>query len=1160
MKNKLLLLFAKRSVRWALGSLLGLVALYFLLGYFAVDPLAKRLLPWVAERQLASRMSVGHVRFDPLRLQLTVDQLRLARRDGAPLAGFERLYLDLEADGLLHRAWHLHAIRLSGPSGTLEIGADGKLNWAELIAKLNEDKKPDDNTLPRLVIDHLVIEGGSLHYAERNRPKPFTAALSPLALELDGFSTLPQDRGDYLIAARMPEQGATLRWKGSLGVNPLASAGAVEIEGLKLPKLAQFIGKQSLPVAITDGRLGAALKYDFAMVTLSNQAEPQPRASLHDVTLRLQQLAAQLNPQTVATLGDAEANLPDLDLALAQGGKMHIQNLSLHASDIGLQHESKHLLKLARADFDTLGFDLASNRLDIGRILLQQGEVTATRARDGTLDWQSIAPAAETAPEPAAAPSGKPLQLAIGEIKLAQWQANIEDQTFVHPLTLGIGHIDTALALHDDGSGPSVDGLQATLTQVSMKSALQAQPVASLAGIELGHSTLNVAEHEAQLSGIVISGLQTAVTMDAKHALNWSGILQTVPAQAATPAKASGPSWNATLKRLRLQNAAVHIEDASSGRPVALDVQNGIAELRDVTLDLAKPIPLKAGFQLKQGGRFDAAGKLAPAPLKADLDLKLQGLPLAIFSPYLNQHALLKLTDGNVGAHGKLAMRSGKKLNGQFTGGFAVNNLAITEEVDNRPFLSWQSVASDSVRYTLAPAGLHIDELRIDHPTGRLIIFEDKSINVQRMLRPAATPASPPEARPDHAEPFAVALDRLSISGADLEFADLSLLPQFGAHVHDLTGVINGLTTDPAGSAQVELDGKVDDYGSARVRGALQPFRATDNTDLKVAFRNLEMSRLTPYSGKFAGRKIDSGKLSVDLEYKIKNRQLAGANKFVINSLKLGERVESRDAVNLPLDLAIALLEDSNGVIDLDLPIAGSLDDPQFSYGKVVWKAIVNVISKIATAPFRALGKLLGISSEKLEAIAFDPGASALAPPEQEKLKALADAMTKRPALSLHIVPAYDPAADKAALQETATRAAVLKEMGVTLKAGEQAGPIDLANVKVQAALDNLYKDLKGEPRSLKAVDAIRDYFRKSKPEDLPRYTKIAEELKAAVKVSDADLAHVASARAEAIRSYLTGTAGLPAERITLADPVKAASKDKGVPLKLELGVAKPAR
>ena len=192
---------------------------------------------------------------------------------------------------------------------------------------------------------------------------------------------------------------------------------------------------------------------------------------------------------------------------------------------------------------------------------------------------------------------------------------------------------------------------------------------------------------------------------------------------------------------------------------------------------------------------------------------------------------------------------------------------------------------------------------------------------------------------------FPVSIETVRIENAALEFADLSLKPQFGTQIHSLTGVINGVSTNASAIAQVELDGKVDDYGAARIRGSVQPFKATNFTDLKLAFTNLEMNRLTPYSGKFAGRRIDSGKLSVDLEYKIKQRQLSGENKFVINKLKLGEKVDSAEAANLPLDLAIAILEDSDGVIDLDLPITGSLDDPKFSYGSIVWKAIRNAVS-----------------------------------------------------------------------------------------------------------------------------------------------------------------------------------------------------------------------
>ncbi|MCA1979104.1 MAG: DUF748 domain-containing protein, partial [Thiobacillus sp.] len=439
-----------------------------------------------------------------------------------------------------------------------------------------------------------------------------------------------------------------------------------------------------------------------------------------------------------------------------------------------------------------------------------------------------------------------------------------------------------------------------------------------------------------------------------------------------------------------------------------------------------------------------------------------------------------------------------------------------------------------------------------------------------------AKPAAPGQAAPPV---FPVAVERVRIVGANAEFADLSLTPQFGTRMHDLSGVVTGLSSDPQTTAQVELDGKVDDYGSARVRGSLQPFRATEFTDLTLAFRNLEMTRLTPYSGKFAGRRIDSGKLSVDLEYKIKARQLSGENKFIVNKLKLGERVESPDAVNLPLDLAIALLEDSNGVIDLDLPVSGSLDDPKFSYGRIIWKAIVNVLTKLVTAPFRALGKLLGVSSEKLEAVDFDPGSSALLPPEQEKLKTLAEALAKRPALTLTLEPGYDPEADRRALQVQAMRRDAAAAAGIKLAEGEAPGPVDVNNYKIQTWLEDRYKAAAGKEAYQKLRAGYQDknasaaarVLESETVERLARrfktrdegpasafHAELLERLTQQTKVGDEALTRLAQARGQAMRDALLKL-GLDPARVAVGAPAAQPLKDRFVGSKLTLGAGRAA-
>ncbi len=1010
----------------------GLLAVYLVFSYFAVDPLAQRILPGFAEKNLASQLQVDRVSFDPLRLILTVDGLRLSTHDGSPLASFERLYVNMEASGLFRFAWRFKDIRLTAPQVTLDIAPDGQLNWSELLARLSEGEKEESATIARVLIDHILIEHGNILYEERNRSTPFRAVLQPLGLELDGLSTLPQDRGDYAILAQLPEQGGTLKWKGDLGLNPLISSGEVEVEGIKLAKLAEIVRTEADMVKVTEGELGTRFSYRFAIV--KGDTESFPQVQVENLGLILDRVAADLTAPTGAqssvALEQLSLQLPALSFSMQTGAQLSFQNLDMALQQLSLTSQNNILFSLNQAELNGLGLDLADNQLQAGEILLKQGTINILRSNNGSVDWQQLA------------------------------------------------------------------------------EAFSSQP---------------------------------------------SGVPVTESNASADP-PASAPEWKFAVSRLALEGTAVHIEDRTTRTPVVFDIQNLDIELQELSQDLAKPLPLKGALQVKQGGMLEVGGNLVLSPMKADLQVKLADLALKTFSPYINQVALLKLDQGALRIDGKLALDNAKSLKGQFQGGFGVRQLAISEEATGASFLAWKDVASNSLKYTLSPARLHMAELRIIQPAGKFIIYEDGTMNVQRILRQqdAGPPAKVESSGKDN---FQIGIERVSVDGANFEFADLTLRPQFGTHINSLSGVINGLSSDPATTAQVELDGKVDEFGSARIRGSVQPFQATDFTDLKLTFQNLEMNRLTPYSGKFAGRKIDSGRLSVDLEYKIKQRQLAGENKFVINKLKLGERVESPDAMSLPLDLAIALLEDSDGLIDLDLPISGSLDDPQFSYGKIIWKAVVNVLTKIVTSPFRALGKLLGADSEKMQDVGFDPGRAELAPQEREKLKTIAEAMNKRPSLTLNLVPAFDPVVDKVALQDLATRRDVLEEMGIKLQADEQSGPIDLGNPKAQSAIERLLKSRTGGGSSLKAVDAVKDYFRKSKPEDLPIYTEKLDQLRATVSVSDEDLLQLAQLRADSMQDYLVKSSELDATRVAIAEASKVTGDGKLVHLRMELGV-----
>lgn len=1134
--------------------LAGLFAVYLVFGFFLVNPLAQRLLPWIGEDMLASRLSAERVEFNPLTLETTVLGLQLAEPDGKPLAGFERLYVNLETTGLFRWAWRIAQIELDRPHGRIEIRPGGKLNWAALIASMGgASEEPPSDRMVRVLVDRLRIDNGDIEYIDANRRgEPFRMVLEPLGIELDGLSTLPEDRGDYLIAARLPEQGGTLKWTGDIALNPLASQGQLALEGVKLNNLLRVI-KSPRNFELPSGVAAAGVHYRFAVVR---------RPSGEDAPwLRVDQ---------------AHLLVQDLTLAPRAGGAP--------------------VLRLAEARLADASFDLEAREVGVGSVSLTGGQAALTRNAQGTVDWQTLfapaqmeAPAAEPATDRAAAadptPPVVPWKIGVREIRLADWKASFTDEGYVRPLRVDAEGLTLTAALAGQiGKTAQIDlgPLNVKLGPVSVHSADES--VGQLERAALINARLASPGNRVVIEALELSGARTGVELDRQRNLNWARILQRTAATGpapASPASTESAALDLQLARLSVDGIEIGMVDRSTTRPVRLDLTQGSVVLTNLGSDLNSAVPLKAKFSLKQGGRFDASGSVTPAKPAGRLDIALSGLALKTFAPYVNQFARLSLHSGTATTRGRLAFeQAASRLRLDFGGRFAVDNLAITEEETGEAFLGWEKLSSERVQLKLGPNGLHMRELVALNPFGKVIIFEDQSLNLKRILRKPPGDAAPAEpAGSTAADAFPLVIERVRIVGGNAEFADLSLTPQFGTRMHGLTGVVTGLSTDPTATAQVELDGKVDEFGSARVRGTIQPFRATEHTDLKLAFRNLEMTRLTPYSAKFAGRRIDSGRLSVDLEYKIQRRQLAGDNKFIVNKLKLGERVDSPDAVNLPLDLAIALLQDSQGVIDLDLPVSGSLDDPQFSYGAIIWKAIVNVLTRLVTAPFRALGALLGIGAEQLEAVGFEPGSSALPPPEQEKLKAVAEALAKRPALTLTVEPGYDPAADRRALQEMTMRREAAAVAGTEVAAGEAAGPVDVNDYKIQTWLEDRYAEIAGK----EAYQTLRAEFRdpdagvvgrvmesqflerlgrrfKTRDAGPPSafHLELLERLTRQTEIRDEALIELARARGQAMREALLGR-GLDERRIELGEPASREAADQLVASKLTLDAAREA-
>jgi hypothetical protein len=400
-----------------------------------------------------------------------------------------------------------------------------------------------------------------------------------------------------------------------------------------------------------------------------------------------------------------------------------------------------------------------------------------------------------------------------------------------------------------------------------------------------------------------------------------------------------------------------------------------------------------------------------------------------------------------------------------------------------------------------------------------------------------------------------VRIGRILVRDGETDFTDLSLPLPFAARVRDMQGELSTIDSSSAAPSRIRIEGRVDEYGLARVDGQLRVSSPTDLADIGVLFRNIEMPPLSPYTVKFAGRRIARGKINLDLRYRFEERRLVGENRIVIDELELGEKVPQPDAMDLPLGLAVALLKDANGRIDIDMPVSGSLDDPQFGIGRVLWKAFVNLVTRIATSPFRLLGGLVGREAEDLGTIEFAPGRADLLPPEREKILRVAEALGQRPSLAVEIPPVVDPEADAAVLRTARMQEIVDREIGASGKA-----PTGRALEKrTREVVESLFgREVADEP-----LDTLRARFTAPPPDDpggRPQLDEPAylEELRTRIAqrqvISADDLALLGNQRATGIRDGLVTGGQVPAARVRITGARQASARDGSwVPVELRL-------
>ena len=1101
------------------AAVAALVLVYALVGFLLAPWLAGRELSRLVEENLHHRASIGRIAFNPFTLSLHATGFSLQTMDGRPVLGFSEATVGLSWSSILRRALVLSEVKLVDPSVRVEISKDGRLNLGALAAGAGGGSNGGEPL--RFSVGHLAIANGLVEFEDAR--EGYRNRIEGLSLELASLSNLDSDTGPFALVGRTPG-GATLGWKGEISLSPLTASGTLAVRDASLPELNPYLDDFA-QARIAAGRADLELPYRFAL------EQGKPRFTIVGAKLGVRDLevAARGSDAPFAKLGRLALEGVDLDYQ-----KLQVTAQALRVSDSVLNANRN-----------------AQGEFDLARIL-----------RGGAARPAGAAPAS--------ASGSSAWRAVIAAVELSNVSASYSDETAKNPLSVSVRGLGAKLKFEAESGG---DGLrlragpgEIRLDEVRAGAARQDKPALRIADISISGVRFDGGSRAFDLDAARIGSLDVDATMEAGRL----SLLDLVPAGGKDD---GAKPLAARLKSLEIAGGNAAFADRESGVTLALEHLG--ARLTGASSDASKPVEFELTAGVRGGGRIGARGRAVPAAGTLEAKVEASGVALAPLQSLIGRFEGVKLASGAASLSGTLkAGGKGPKLN--YTGSASATDVAIDDNAGAR-LIAWKSLATDSLRIALAPNRVEVDELRLSAPSGKLAIAADGTTNLGRAFaRKGPTPASA-KAGSGEEDAVAVTVRRLRVDRGQLDFSDESISPGFAARIAELAGTANGLSSDRATRGNFALEGRVGEFGYASLFGTLNPFAVRERTSFRVQFRNLDVATVSPYSMKFAGYRIASGRLSLDLNYRVNAGLLQGDNKITLVNFVLGERVESAGASNLPVELAIALLKDPDGRIDLEVPITGSLDDPQFSVSAIIWNAIGNIFRNIVAAPFRALAHLFGGGGEEVGAIAFDPGSSRLLPPEREKLGRIVEALAKRPELKLVIPARYDSGTDARALKRVALAREIGRRAGFAVADGEEPGPISIEDRPTrsalralfaerfsQAELDKLKTQAEAKERNAQAsdgkklslLDKVRNFAAGEPQVSDPRefYFGLMRRLRDSQPLPENALSGLAQARAAAIGGALKAAGADPA-RMTLSEPAST-SETQADRITLQMGLA----
>ena len=978
-----------------------LLLIYTLLGFFGLPYAIKNIAPKYLKDYNAT-LFVSDAKFNPFTFELNATNAEL--NTTSPLFSTKQIDLKLKPFSIFKKLVEIDIFRLDEPKVKIARDKKANFNFSNFISDDNATSEDNSTSSINFALNNAKIIKGSFSYSDQNLTKPFNVSFDDINYELSSLNTKKNSAGSHIF-----DSNSSLAHKidlnGDIKLNPLKIEGNVSIKDFSIKPVAiSFIDNDTLNLknAIINLKINYALNADenatkinlkdgFLNVKGLSLDEGANELSLGELELPKFDLDSKIADKTEAALNLSAINLNDISFksAIAASVKsLNLNEISLLAN-LNEKSELNATAKLKNIGANALKIDEAD------RNLANLKDINASNLNLNLANNKTALTLEKIALNGINAPLSKNANANVASAGVTNTNFTMDGNKSLASLDeLNVKNIELKAKNKDIASVADV-GVKSISFDL-LKMAL------NIASVDVNKPKFTSELNDNGLSAINELGFGEQSTKATKAAKHTKKVEKKAENKSASKSKEN--EFKFDVKNISVNNADIALTHLFEGEKIAHKFDNLFVKVANLSSDFSKPFDAKVAMKSSQKLNLDVESKIKIEPLDVSAKIKLNDTNLPKYFAYAKPFLEASLASGQMSADAQLHYAKDIKADAKVS----IKDIRLNGKKTEK-LIAFKSL--DLEKISFAKNDLAISGVSLNSPFIKAHLSKERKFNLSQIVKDDKNKAKT-EAKPESKKAASKKEDELkfsvknfSLKNGEVDFSDASLFMPFATTISKLNGKLTDI--DKKRPSSGEFQGVVGKNGFAQITAKLFPFELKQNTDIKLDFKDIDLTDITPYSGQFVGYKIKKGKLNLNLNYSVVDSKLNGSNFINFDSLTLGEKVDSKDAVNLPLSLAISILSDQNNQINIDLPVEGNLDDPDFKYGGVIWAAVKKLFADITLAPFRFLGNALGLGSKDLSSIDFLAGSSELISSETPKIADFIKLTGSKPKMKLSITPTY---------------------------------------------------------------------------------------------------------------------------------------------------------